>query len=104
MTLISKGRAINKIAISILIIVCELVIIFYSPESLLAFYLFIGHMGREQGCYSRDGRDGWSPKMQIKMFVIKATDHNGFLALVSLLQAATDTDLLSFESFKFFIC
>lgn len=49
-------------------------------------------MEGEQGCYSRDGRDGWSPEMQIKMFVIIPADHNGFLALVSLVQAAEETD------------
>lgn len=50
MTLISKGRAINTIAISILVIVSEIVIISWAPESLLASYLFIGHMEGERGC------------------------------------------------------
>lgn len=48
MTLISKGRAINTIAISIQVIVSEIVIIFRAPESLLASYLFIGHMEVER--------------------------------------------------------
>lgn len=53
MTLISKGRAINTMAISILVIVSEIVIISRAPESLLASYLFIGHMEWERGCSPR---------------------------------------------------
>lgn len=42
MTLISKGRAINTLAISILVIVSEIVITSLALEVLLASYLFIG--------------------------------------------------------------
>lgn len=77
MTLISKGRAINTIAISVQVIVSEIAIASKSP---LASYLFIGHMEAERSC-SRDGCDEESPRMQIKMFVIKPTDHNGFFFL-----------------------
>lgn len=56
MTLISKGRAINTIAISILVIVSEIVIISQAPEPLLTSYLFIGHM-EESRAASRDGCD-----------------------------------------------
>lgn len=55
-TLISKGRAINTIAISILVIVSETAITFRACKSLLASYLFIGHMEAERSCF-RDGCD-----------------------------------------------
>lgn len=59
-TLIAKGRAINTIALSILVIISEIVII--SP---LTSYLFLGPMEGEKGCKLR-----WLQchKMQIKMF------------------------------------
>lgn len=70
MTLISKGSAINTVAISIL---CNCKGNCNHFPGLTIGFLFIYRALRRAAGWA--GCDGWSPKMQIKMFVIKLTHH-----------------------------